>query len=623
MPVDTTINFSSASGYTEEDDSKTEFVGGTARLNLLSASAAEELCQAAEPPDDDYEVFADAGHSAVQVEFQARASGKWTAVTLRLKRAGYWNLIGPVFTDVVNVYDSDGSLASAITLDHSAISTSAFTEIRIDIPAADQISLVAGNWYKVELSRASGPTNKYYYWPTTQAGELGQSDFRISAADTRDRFLRVYVEQTARLDVALRTTGTDSDLLTVFDANPRLYVGARFQATSTGALVALWTRIAVSNSGVDIASLSLSIHDTDAAGLPGTELWTDTFPNCGITDLIYSGSGDACALQQFTLATPPSLTGGALYYALWHASGATLANVKYGAKASARPLNPLVTFYAGQTPATMALLANARQGDLLTLIEHNIAETVGTPYYVTTPDAGGAAFQSLQSVAVKELSPPGTSLLYLVSFDSGSTWVTWNGTNWAASSLANLQTEGMTRARVEGLLTAQWHGVNGFTPGGTIRFAIDLLTNNILSVPAIDLISITYGVSIPQPEEPTIPISVAGEGTGVESLPYTPESPLQIETKRQGIGFDTERGYHIGFPRHTAGRERRALAWILTEAERDALVTFFEARTGPLSAFLWTPPEGTPTTWHLIGDLIETKLSPNAYRLEGEIEELL
>lgn len=119
-----------------------------------------------------------------------------------------------------------------------------------------------------------------------------------------------------------------------------------------------------------------------------------------------------------------------------------------------------------------------------------------TPYYVTTGvnRLSTSSWTSLPDLSISQLEPANTSIRYLVSFDERSTWKFWNGSAWTASSLANLQTQGMTQAQLEALSTAQWFSAGGINSNvsQTLDFAFDLRTTNNSQTPSVDQIEITY-----------------------------------------------------------------------------------------------------------------------------------
>ncbi len=119
-----------------------------------------------------------------------------------------------------------------------------------------------------------------------------------------------------------------------------------------------------------------------------------------------------------------------------------------------------------------------------------------TPYYVTT-DANTITTSSWTGVTnfdFTQTTPALTSIRYLVSFDGKTTWKYWNGTAWTASSLANLQTDGMTEASIEAITSAQWMAAGGINSDAaeTLDIAFDLDTNDSAVTPSVDQLDITF-----------------------------------------------------------------------------------------------------------------------------------
>ena len=121
-------------------------------------------------------------------------------------------------------------------------------------------------------------------------------------------------------------------------------------------------------------------------------------------------------------------------------------------------------------------------------------------YYVHTDlssQIDSSTWTNINSVTLSQTTPTNTSIKYLVSFDNRTTWKYWDGTVWTDSSLANLQTDGMDKAFLEGISQAQWNASGGFVAGttATLDFAADLLTTDSSATPSLDQISVAYSGS--------------------------------------------------------------------------------------------------------------------------------
>ncbi|MDO8661655.1 MAG: Ig-like domain-containing protein, partial [Candidatus Omnitrophota bacterium] len=118
-------------------------------------------------------------------------------------------------------------------------------------------------------------------------------------------------------------------------------------------------------------------------------------------------------------------------------------------------------------------------------------------YYVTTA-AGSqintSSWTGLSSAAVTQTTPTNTSIKYLVSFDGRTTWKYWNGSSWAASALASIATDGISKTTLEGITSGQWQSTGGFVPSTTttLDFAASLASTDAGATPTLDLISVNH-----------------------------------------------------------------------------------------------------------------------------------
>jgi hypothetical protein len=80
-----------------------------------------------------------------------------------------------------------------------------------------------------------------------------------------------------------------------------------------------------------------------------------------------------------------------------------------------------------------------------------------------------------------------TSIKYLVSFDGRSTWKYWNGSDWIAATLANIETSGMTSSQMTTALIANWTSALGTT----LDITASLQSNDNSIVPTLTSIQMT------------------------------------------------------------------------------------------------------------------------------------
>jgi hypothetical protein len=114
-------------------------------------------------------------------------------------------------------------------------------------------------------------------------------------------------------------------------------------------------------------------------------------------------------------------------------------------------------------------------------------------WYVTTGtnQINTAVWVELYSLLFTETLPTGTQLKYLLSVDGRTTWKKWNGSAWVSEILANIHTNGNSKAELEALTCADFALL--FTPG-TLDVAIGLKSTVNISTPQLDQININYSL---------------------------------------------------------------------------------------------------------------------------------
>ncbi len=146
------------------------------------------------------------------------------------------------------------------------------------------------------------------------------------------------------------------------------------------------------------------------------------------------------------------------------------------------------------------LCTNAVNANFYVIREVRLFEALATypttPFYVTTNTNSLTtnSWDGLTTLDITQTTPTSTSVRYLVSFDGGTTWKYWNGSAWTNSSLANLQTQGMTETTIESISSAQWFAAGGINSDAaeTLDFAIDLDTDDNAETPSVEGISVTF-----------------------------------------------------------------------------------------------------------------------------------
>ncbi|MDI6717739.1 MAG: hypothetical protein QMD86_01680, partial [Patescibacteria group bacterium] len=120
----------------------------------------------------------------------------------------------------------------------------------------------------------------------------------------------------------------------------------------------------------------------------------------------------------------------------------------------------------------------------------------GQSYYITTANASQidtSTWSHISGVTLTQTTSASTSIKYLVSFDGRTTWKYWNGSSWIASSLDNLQTNGMTSSTLQAITQSQWEASGGFVAWReSLNFAADFATTDSTVTPSLDNIAVSY-----------------------------------------------------------------------------------------------------------------------------------
>ncbi|KKQ52233.1 MAG: hypothetical protein US70_C0010G0038, partial [Parcubacteria group bacterium GW2011_GWD2_38_11] len=163
-------------------------------------------------------------------------------------------------------------------------------------------------------------------------------------------------------------------------------------------------------------------------------------------------------------------------------------------------------------------------------------------YYVTTSatsQKNSSTWGAISGVTLSQTTPANTTLKYLVSFDNRSTWKYWNGSSWVNSSLANLETDGMTKSIMEGISQVQWGASGGFVPlSGTLDFAVSLKTTDAAVTPTVGSINVNYELLPPalisSPYDTSSQANVLSKILWTENLPAQTDIKLQLRSSANG-----------------------------------------------------------------------------------------
>ncbi len=107
---------------------------------------------------------------------------------------------------------------------------------------------------------------------------------------------------------------------------------------------------------------------------------------------------------------------------------------------------------------------------------------------------------------------------------------------------------------------------------------------------------------------------------------YVPDYPFRAIDRFQTIKYGFEYGYEQSWPVRAQSRRRfECVFGNRDKAERDAIMSFIEARVGSHQQFSWVPPDETdPITVHLKGvSARASKTNPDNYSIHLVLEELI
>ena len=158
-----------------------------------------------------------------------------------------------------------------------------------------------------------------------------------------------------------------------------------------------------------------------------------------------------------------------------------------------------------------------------------------TPYYTTTDtnsQISTTTWGAINSIQTTQTAPTNTDITYLVSFDNKNTWKYYNGSSWQDTTLANIDTNGMTKTELEALTVTEWSQI--FTQG-TIDLAANLSTADSTVTPELDNIQINYTeqqtqVLTSNTFDTEDPVNMIAKLTWAETLNANTDVKLQMRT---------------------------------------------------------------------------------------------
>ncbi len=102
-----------------------------------------------------------------------------------------------------------------------------------------------------------------------------------------------------------------------------------------------------------------------------------------------------------------------------------------------------------------------------------------------------SAWEMMVKFLSTEELPTGTQIKYLISVNDKVTWKKWNGSDWVAVDLVDIDADGNTAAELTALTRNDWYEI--FVPEtGTLDLVMSLQTTNDALTPSIDQIMLNY-----------------------------------------------------------------------------------------------------------------------------------
>ncbi|MBU4536893.1 fibronectin type III domain-containing protein, partial [Patescibacteria group bacterium] len=214
--------------------------------------------------------------------------------------------------------------------------------------------------------------------------------------------------------------------------------------------------------------------------------------------------------------------------------------------------NDTWTRYFGSVSTVYRTQYSKTYGNSIRCIKNTGSSYPTTPYYITTTDASQidvSTYSAITDVDLTQTTPTGTDVKYLVSFDGRTSWKYWTGSAWASSSLANLQSQGMSKTSLEALGSANWSTSGGFVAGTTttLDFAMDLSTSDSSATPELDQIKVNYTyfgsgeylISSKYNTEVGLNIMGGINWTEDSTLPVNSQVTMYLRTAVSAVGLDS------------------------------------------------------------------------------------
>lgn len=608
--------------YTIEDGNFVEFADGVVRLKLQTVTDPDDYTPAYLIIGGSADVGASVrlGSTEVTFEFRAPVSGVVDGLSLYVRpernnaEASFW----------IRVDDDTGTEMDSMDVEWRSPVNATWVQRQIPL----SFGITADDWYTVRMKRSA--TGFPVYVQVPPSGD-GTSLLRKHSGDGADTWFRLSVRGPYADDRVDDWSHGDASVRSVMGSGAPVF-GVRFKPQITGLIQTLGLRLrgTASTSNMKWAVYPVS----ENTGQPDTSnvVVSGTFAEAGVDGLV---NASIAPIQQFTLDGTTGLIGGKSYaFLVWNESGGIPVGVSgVSTDFSIRdPAGPDIQYVEGTDRDSVETMVDRVSGRNDTPIRCGFWLTLkrlkpvvdGMSYWVQTPAIDGEDMQQLRSVHVFENTPSGCSIRWVVSFDGGTTWSRFNGSNWRTVDFpGDLTTLGMVAADMASLTVSDWMSPGGFTPESNVAFACALTSSNPVAVPSVDQITVVFDDAAVLPPDPVSAINVQDEGSPSATLTIQPEWPLERQRRHPGHYWETDDGYHSARPRFTKATDEYRMTWVLDATGMAALRSFFGTLEGPLGRFYWTPPGGVETAWHMVGEMSVTKLAPNAYRCETTIEEVM
>mgnify|MGYP006283252935 CR=1 FL=1 len=488
----TSINFTTEGNYVQEDSSKTDITEGLGKLEgTISLSVAGSITG-----------------DTVNME-RARGvavSGDYAYVTgynsdsiavVDISTLASPSVVGIITEDTTNM---DGARGVAVSGDYAYVTGAASDSIAVvDISTPSSPSVVGsimGDATNMDAAFDVAVSGDYAYVTGQNSDSIAVVDVSTPSSPSVVGSIRDATNMGGAYGVAVSgnyayVTGRSSDSIAVVDVSTPSSPSVVGSITGDTTNMNTPYGVAVSDDYVYVtgaASDSIAVVDVSTPSSPSVvgSITGDTTNMNAPYGVAVSGNyvyvagqnSDSIAIVDVSNPASPSVVGSIT-------GDTTNMDGAYGVAVSSN-----YAYVAGQN------------SDSIAVVQDIVPAYPTTPFYLTTSDLSQkntTTWSEISGITLNQTTPANTDLKYLVSFDGRSTWKYWDGSSWQTSTLSNFQTNGMSKATLEGITPSQWSASGGFMEGTTttLDFAVDLKTTDSGNTPELSGIAIQYTPVLP------------------------------------------------------------------------------------------------------------------------------